>query len=232
MQPTPHKRRGRPKRNVVDVLRAQVWFLAVESVSEMNANALEIQFRAANNHAQRSAGLWSKYARGDVSPKPKLVEVVEIAYPETSRWFTHPLWALLSDVPITFDELKFHFFALGPEARWLLVFEDRQNEVFWRLPGDIGTTYKERLHVEDIEDALAGLILLVQEAEFRQNAYQFQEGMRAWRLLRQRLRIEWPFCEEPQNQQSIFLTIEELLINRWSRVRITHDGIEWTPVTI
>ena len=223
--------RGRPKREITDKLRTQVWVLAVEQASGLSANALEILFRGIEE-GKSSTGLWSKYARGTVSPNLALIDTVESTYPQTARWFRHLIWDLLREPPSTLDGLKKNFFALPLVIRKQLVFEKGREEAFWRRPGDIGTTYRELLNLKNIEDALAGLILLMREAEFRQNAYQLQEGVGTWRLLRQRLRAEWPFSVKPQNQKTIFLAIEELLLDRWSGTRFTNDGVTWTPGTI
>ena len=224
--------RGRPKREITDKLRTQVWVLAVEQASGLSANSLEIQFRGIEG-GKSSTGLWSKYARGTVSPNQALIDRVESIYPETARWFRHIAWDLLREPPTTLNDLKNGFFALPPEMKEILVFEDGIDEALWRRPGDVAATYRELLFLEEeAEDTLAGLILLIKEAEFRQNAYQLQEGIRTWRLLRQRLRSEWPFSVKPQNQKPIFLAIEELLLDRWSGTRFTNDGVTWTPGTI
>lgn len=230
METKPRKRSGRPKRGAVDVLRAQVWFMAVENESGKTANALEMEFRGATAGTRRLPGLWGKYARGEVSPGAGLIDTAESVYPGTAYWFYHPLWRLIRDAPTTFEELKPIFFELGEEARHLLVFEEGMEEVFWRKPADIGATFRALLDLESLEDSVAGILLLIQEAEFRQDIHQLAEGFTTWKLARQRMRTGWPFSECAGSGVSILQAIETLLLIRWARIRYTGDGEVWISV--
>lgn len=232
MPTKPPKRAGRPKRDAVDALRAQVWFMAVADESGKTANALEAEFRADHGAVNRLSGLWGKYARGEVSPSNKLVAAVESVYPETAYWFHLPFWRLLRAAPITFEELKPIFFELADETMALLVFEDGQEEAFWRKPADVAATYRGLLKLESLEDSVTGILLLIQEAEFRQDLRQFSEGIMAWRLVRQRMRTSWPFSERVTGGISLLEAVESSLFKRWAGVRYTSDGRKWTSMVI
>lgn len=231
METKRQKRPGRPKRGAADVLRARVWFMAVENESGKTANALEMEFRGATAGIRRLPGLWGKYARGEVSPSAELVNAVESVYPGTARWFNHPLWRLVRNTPITFEELKPIFFELGVEARNLLVFEAGREEVFWRKPADLGTIYQALLDLEALDDSVTGILLLIKEAEFRQDLRQFAAGLTAWTFVRQRMTNTWPFSGSiGKNQKSILRAIEALLLGHCSGIRYTSDGRNWTSV--
>lgn len=211
------KGRGRPRREWADALRAQVWVLAVEKASGLKADALEAKFRALPDEKSTS-GLWNKYGRGDSTPKPALIDKVEFVYPGTAWWFYHPLWRLLRTEPVTFAELKELFFCLNAETKALLVFEDRRQQFFWRTQEDIADTGAQLLQLEQGMDVLCAFILLVQEAEFRQDPNQFRTLLLVWADICHRVQAEWPFCEKADNQNSIFLVITVILSDRWTPI--------------
>lgn len=221
--------RGRPRREEADALRAQVWLLAVEKASGKRADALEAKFRALSDE-KRTAGLWHKYARGEVTPKPALIDAVEQTYPGTAWWFHHPLWRLLRAEPITFAEVKESFFCLAAETRQFLVIEEKRGQFFWRVQEDVANTWKALMQLEQGMEVLCAFILLVQESEFRQDANQFKKlGLAAWVAIRDRLATEWPFCEMPDNQNSIFLAIFTILSDRWTLIIQANQDLLGAP---
>lgn len=212
-----NRSRGRPRREEADVLRAQVWVLAVEKASGQRADALEAKFRALPEE-KRTAGLWNKYARGELTPKSALIDKVEQAYPGTARWFHHPLWRLLRAEPVTFAELKELFFCLAAETRQLLVIEEKREQFFWRVQEDVADTREEIMKIEQGIELLTASILLMQESEFRQETYQFGIIGEALPEILGRISIEWPFQEKADSQKTIFLAIFTILSKRWNLI--------------
>ena len=164
-----------------------------------------------------------------MTPKPTLVDKVEQAYPGTAGWFHHPLWRLLRPEPITFSELKESFFSLAAETQKILVVEGRRDQFFWRVQEDVADTWEELMRLEHGMEVLCAFILLVQESEFLQDAYQFQVVLEAWTEIQNRISAEWPFCEAPDNQISIFLAIFTILRNRWIPIIQANQEMIWAP---
>lgn len=228
MSSTDKRIRGRPRREEADALRVQVWVLAVEKASGQRADALEAKFRALTDE-KRTAGLWNKYARGEVTPKPALIDAVEQAYPGTAWWFHHPLWRLLRAEPVTFVELKESFFCLAAETRRLVVMEEKRGQFFWRVQEDVADTWEALMQLERGIEVLCAFILLMQESEFRQDPDQFRTLGLAWAEIRDRIGAEWPFCEMPDNQNSIFLAIFTILYNRWTPIIQANQDVLGAP---
>lgn len=159
----------------------------------MNASQLEAMFaepgkRTPISPALGRSGLWSKYRRGEASPKvndgasgkTSLVNRVEQRFSGTKRWFTMPLWDLLQRDLIQPAELKEIFLSLQPEVRNLIVHQNYHPQArFWRnqtLPEHL---YESLVKIGSI-DAVTAVLALIKEAEINQNQHQHKLGLVAW----------------------------------------------------
>lgn len=213
------RNRGRPKRELADFLQAQVWFDAVRIVSKKKADALEIEFRELKR-GERTSNLWNKYACGKVTPKNRLVDQVESVYQGTAECFYHPLWRLLHQKPLTYEEYKQSFFKLGPEARAILVYEKKEVQYFWRMQDYFGYAFKDLIETDDVMDILAGTLLLIQEALLQQDASRFLWVLDNQEKIWSKIESEWPFNKlfEFDRRKTILTVIQEILVKPWSEM--------------
>ena len=96
---------GRPPRNLIDVLRTQLWFHVLKLRSGLpSAYAIE---KALEPHLVRISAdgvnrprKWDSYERGTRVPKRSrdasdAVELAERNFPGTASWFDNPVWEIL-----------------------------------------------------------------------------------------------------------------------------------------
>lgn len=99
------KKPGRPPRNLIDVLRTQLWFHVLKLRSGLpSAYAIE---KALEPHLVRITAdgvnrprKWDSYEHGTRVPKRSYdlsdaVDLAERHYPGTASWFDNPLWEIL-----------------------------------------------------------------------------------------------------------------------------------------
>jgi hypothetical protein len=219
---TPSRRRGRPKRDLVDGFRVQSWFNDVTERSGKTTAELAELFGSLNGKlSTANSGLWHKYARGAVAPGRDMLTRVDKAFPGTASWFDHPFWTVIREAPLSMGELLEIYKALDDEVQGLLLMHFRDNErPFWRRPtDDIDSLYGELLDLESIAGITAHLAL-IKEAETIQNQRQHLTGCLSWRFVAQLLE-DFPIMDD------LVASLDLMLSTRWARIQYSPDGEIW-----
>lgn len=216
------KTRGRPRRDPVETLRTQVWYLKLVEISKLGPRGLERAFKGAP-----SSSLISKYKAGTVSPGNSVVGQADKLFKGSGRSFNHPLWRLLGGDLLTLAEQKASFLALGPNAKKYFVRSDETYNLFWRTPKISGQPYIDAFHLKCSEDALASFLLLLEESIIRQSLSDFDQGRQLWPQMKNQVIKKALFDVSPENQKTIFLAVGTLLTERWSRILGANDVIDW-----
>jgi hypothetical protein len=98
---------GRPPRNLVDVLRTQLWFHVVKLRSGLPSayaveKALEPHLVRQSTDGVKRPRKWDKYEHGERVPPRKgdakdSVELAERHFSGTACWFDNPIWEILKE---------------------------------------------------------------------------------------------------------------------------------------
>lgn len=236
------KRIGRPQTDPSLRLATKAWFNFVSYLLEKSAGQLECLFASAANDKKYRMGnrpkLWERYRSGTICPrisgtakKPSIVERVDDAVPDASRWLTSSFWRLLGNQPMDMEEIRVIFQSLMPEIRDLFVIEGyERNGVFWRKPNDLkslvrlllsGTFPRTFEHWAKL-DAATAVLALLREAEIKQDQLQHIEVWNIW--------LEFPnFLREIPALQNIADEIHSILSKRMLSVRYHQEGnvLKW-----
>lgn len=125
------KKPGRPPRNLIDVLRTQLWFHVLKLSSGLpSAYAIE---KALEPHLVRITAdgvnrprKWDSYEHGTRVPKRShdlrdAVELAERHFPGTASWFDNPLWEILKGTKPDRWELQRLLQSLSPAVIDVLI---------------------------------------------------------------------------------------------------------------
>lgn len=158
----------------------------------MTAGQLELLFgNEENKHRYRPGsrpGLWGKYEKGTVSPriksiekgKPSLVERVEEKFPGTAKWMSMPFWDLLSDRPMSMDDLQGIYRSLSSDVRDLIVDEPSEEyPQFWHTQVSTEKLCRQLLDIGSI-DAISAILALVREGVIKQSLSDFECAYGYW----------------------------------------------------
>jgi hypothetical protein len=171
---SPDTKRGRPPRDIVDLLRGRAWFAAVQfKATELSAYALEklFAFSAVEHHKPwQPTGSWRAYALGTRIPGPAVVEKVEQAYSGTRIWLELTLWELMRVPGPTLGRVRFLMTQLRPDITNLLFIPVGASGEFDRRR-TTADTFSALDRMGDIE-ALTACMALIREAEHRGDEYQ------------------------------------------------------------
>lgn len=100
-----------------------------------------------------------------------LLNRIDIKYPGTKYWWDSDIWRLISNFPITADDIRLIFEAMPSLIRSIFVGATHERQaLFWRRPVDIGhaCVILNRMLPEDI-NAFTMIIALAREAEMNQD---------------------------------------------------------------
>lgn len=168
------KKPGRPPRNLIDVLRTQLWFHVLKLRSGLpSAYAIE---KALEPHLVRISAdgvnrprKWDSYERGIRVPKRShdpsdAVELAERHFPGTASWFDNPLWEILKGAKSDRWALQCLLQKLSPSVIDLLITKEGA------ITGQadlVQVTYEhfDRLVALGSFDALAAVVILAKLSE-------------------------------------------------------------------
>lgn len=166
---------GRPPRNLIDVLRTQLWMHVLKLRSGLPSSyAVE---KTLEPHLVRTSGdsinrprKWDSYERGSRIPKRKhdetdAVELAEQHFPGTARWFDSPLWAILKGEHIDRWELQKLLQTLEPDVADILI--SRDEPMMYGQPDLVQLTseHVDRLVAQGSFDALVATAVLAKLSE-------------------------------------------------------------------
>lgn len=108
------KKRGRPKKHPIDIMRTKAWYAAVQlKLGLPSANKVERHIEAENQRKKEDKFIgvrrWAGYKNGERVPPdiPGLLNAIDMAEKEatnTALWFRSPLWtALKGELPNRYD---------------------------------------------------------------------------------------------------------------------------------
>ena len=166
---------GRPPRNLIDVLRTQLWIHVLKLRSGLPSSyaiekALEphlIQFSEDRINRPRK---WDSSERGARVPRRKAdagdaVELAEQRFPGTAQWFDNPIWDILKGAsPDQWALLKL-LQKLSPEVNEVLVVRDEAKLSGRPQLADLTDDHFKRLVRIGSFDALTATVLLAKLAE-------------------------------------------------------------------
>jgi hypothetical protein len=171
-------KRGRPKRNSVDVLRTKVWFHAVKAASGLqSASAIESKLEPELLHDDEDGLVrstkWISYQTGTRVPhrikgKSYAIDVAEVVFPGTAVYFDSPLWDILLGVNVDVDWIDQKLQTLGSAVTNVLM--ENPNDGDRRISARQNQRrFNEKL-LKDLIDvrsfqALTALVLLAKKSE-------------------------------------------------------------------
>lgn len=178
---TDTRRRGRPQRPALEDIRTVVWAQSVCTAAGKPLRELEPLL----GRDGRWNGLWSRYARGLVSPSEDRIVRINAKLPGTRRYFDSPLWILIENGDFTRSELLDSALWLGKLFRDMFVSDMRQAKgPFWRNRIDPFATLVESTRLIGYQphglDAMTSLLIVLRESELMQDAWLYLSAMRAW----------------------------------------------------
>jgi hypothetical protein len=110
------KKRGRPKKDLIDIMRTKAWYFAVEIQLEVSTPyAVEVIVEAENKAKKEAkfAGLrrWAGYKDGARVPedKPGILNLINMAEKEaagTARWFRSTIWQALKGALANWQDVE------------------------------------------------------------------------------------------------------------------------------
>ena len=157
-------RRGRPRRNEIEVLQTKAWFWAVAMrLGVTSGYAVEKRFptvTSKNKDSKRSCK-YDKYKRGQHSPEQDVIDRIEDDLPRTKSIYEHPLWQVATCPCSGLDNIYHQLHRLRPELVDL-IFQSAGNQ---RKPERYATIFESLGKEGDIE-ALTACIGLIQEAKY------------------------------------------------------------------
>ncbi|BDU58535.1 hypothetical protein LMORI2_15170 [Limnohabitans sp. MORI2] len=175
---TEKSKRGRPKRDSIDVLRTKVWFHAVKAMSGLpSACAIESKLEPDLLHDDEDglvrSSKWISYQMGARVPrrikdKSYAVDVAEVTFPGTADYFNSPLWDVLRGVEVDEKWINNKLGGLGSAVTNVLLessnnedrrIDSRQNHR--RFNEDL---LKELIEIRSFQ-ALSALVLLAKKSE-------------------------------------------------------------------
>lgn len=179
-KPDTRPRRGRPPRDLVDVLRTQLWMRVLKLHSGLpSAYAIE---KALEPHLVRQTGdsvsrprKWDAYERGARVPRRTgdagdAVALAELHFPGTAAWFDSPVWDLFKGVPLDHRDLRAMLLRLSPGVARLLLSTDCQIIEGQPELVPLTTAHFDQLVVWGDFDAFAATLILARMAEVAASA--------------------------------------------------------------
>lgn len=175
---TEKSKRGRPKRNGIDVLRTRVWFHAVKAMSGLpSACAIESKLEPELLHDDEDGLVrstkWISYQMGTRVPhritgKRYAIDVAEVNFPGSAVYFNSPLWDVLHGVKVDVDWINQKLTTLGAAVTNVLIESQggAANSVTYQK---MQRRFDEKLLKELIEirsfQALTALVLFAKKSE-------------------------------------------------------------------
>lgn len=167
---------GRPVRSEIESLKTRVWFRAVaDRMGSGSAYAMEKRFSP--EHTRTVHGVtrrpckFDKYARGQHTPSPALVDEVELALPGTKRYIEHPFWEVARCPCTNLEALYWGLARLRPGITDLLFRPlPREGMIPERIHRFYAMTFRD-LGREGDWDALTACIGLIQEAWYVEESH-------------------------------------------------------------
>lgn len=175
---TAKSKRGRPKRDSIDVLRTKVWFHAVKAMSGLpSACAIESKLEPDLLHDDEDglvrSSKWISYQMGTRVPrrikgKSYAVDVAEVTFPGTAVYFDSPLWDVLRGVDVDEKWINHKLRVLGPAVANVLMESSHDGD------GRIASRQNQRRFNEDLLkelieirsfQTLTALVLLAKKSE-------------------------------------------------------------------
>lgn len=225
---TETKPRGRPRREAVQKLRTQVWYLTLLAEAKEGPRALERRFGGSPTSSE-----FSKYRLGTVSPTKSVLAKAEI-FAVANRCYNHPLWCLLSDELLSYDELAETFNYFDGTKNKSVFLEENKYGVVWRVDKNIKSQCAAILNIEHGEDILTAYLILLEESFLCRRLKQFEQIVKFWPNVRALLMSKEIFClsSETALQQggykdSLINVLRQLLKRRWCLIVEEDSKADW-----
>lgn len=163
----PPRRRGQPPRHSADRFRTRVWYAVVE---HMSGGLSPSELAALVEGAKERSRKWAWYRSGERLPKrwlgrPSAVDLAEVRFPGSARYFHSPLWSVLRGDPIDIRWLDEQLFSLDQSVVQALFVETTRPGP--HLPPMRPFDYVQATWLSLVEefDALTAAVLLLARAE-------------------------------------------------------------------
>ncbi len=166
---------GRPPRNLIDVLRTQLWFHVLKLWSGLPSSyaiekELEPHLVLVSEDKIVRPRKWDSYERGTRVPKRKFdesdaVELAERHFPGTAQWFDNPIWDILKGASPDQWALQSLLQKLSPEVTEVLITTDTPMGKGRPELVDLTPDHFDRLVMIGNFHALAATVLLAKLSE-------------------------------------------------------------------
>ena len=176
-------RRPRPRYGI-EYLRRKFWARSVLLAAKRPLKELE---EVLGNDG-RWNGLWSRYAKSSVSPSKDRIVRIDKILPGTARYYFSPLWTLLVNREFHRSELLTAVQFLDKRFQAAFIAEDESaSGLFWRADVSLPVLLDMATHLISDEkmglDAVTVILILIREAELRQDGASYLLSMKAWAQL-------------------------------------------------
>lgn len=178
---------GRRPRPGIERIRTFIWAKSVAVAAKRSLNELEPIL----GNDGRWNGLWSRYARGSVSPSPDRVIRIGRVLPGTARYYFSAIWPLVANREFRRSDLRVAIDYLDKRLQSSFIARDKSADgLFWRT--DVSLPALLDMAICLIGDSRLGLdavtmiLILIREAELKQDGASYLLAMKAWAQLEYR----------------------------------------------
>lgn len=178
---------GRRPRGRIEKIRTFIWARSVAVAAKRPLNELEPVL----GNDGRWNGLWSRYARSSVSPSPDRVIRIGRILPGTARYYFSAIWSLVANHEFLRSELRTAIGYLDKRLQSSFIAQDKcADGLFWRT--DVSLPALLDMAIRLVGDSRLGLdavtmiLILIREAELKQDGASYLLAMKAWAQLEYR----------------------------------------------
>lgn len=175
---------GRSPRGHLERIRTIIWATSVLISAKRPLRELESVLGSDG----RWTGLWSRYARALVSPSRERILRIEKILPGTARYYFSPMWSLVINREFHRSELRAAVGCLDEKFQVAFIAQDESaSGIFWRTDSSLPVLLDMATHLVDDPkmglDAVTMILILIREAELRQDGMSYLMAMKAWAQL-------------------------------------------------
>lgn len=176
--------KGRKPRTSIERVRTLIW---AENVKVQAKRSFDRLSEVLGDDG-RWNGMWSRYARGLVSPTLERIERIEHALPGTARYYFSPTWMLYEHREFRWSELRQAVDWLDPRLATIFVEKNESaGGKFWRVNFSLLTALELVSHLytdqELALDAITMTMILIRDAELRQDGVAYLLTLMTWAKL-------------------------------------------------
>ncbi|WP_394132397.1 hypothetical protein [Shewanella maritima] len=222
VQQAVEKKRGRPKRNPIDSLRAQLYLHVVCLAAGIKGTGYQLEqhfepekiIRSERDNTVQRGCKWDRYIRGTVTPSIQTQRLIEGRYPGTQQFLTNPLWLAMKAGEQTEEYWQLFYNCLRLSLQNKMFQGQSKNELIFKKKNYLLKALDPIAREGDTE-ALASLIAILRK-------YKSKRFTLDYHCIEVRvINLMWDtFCEEPyfNFRHAIFEYLREHIVHNDKRI--------------